>query len=357
LKEKLILHIGIHKTGSTSLQHFLFDNRSSLTAAGFYYPVEGAYYWHGQRSQSLLSHSILNKRPAYLAHVDFDMSQCISDIKRDVAASPSPQVIISSEHFSEASSTKQFASILEVFSDLFKTINIVVYLRRQDLWLESNWSQLVKDGYINMTFEEFARKEEPNNYYELVRSLADVFGKSNVIVRPFEREQFYRNDLIRDFMHVLGMDIDTSVERLTQLNTSPPVELIELLRHLNKTLTKIEGRLPYQVSANWQANGQFANFLRRLPIRYDNTKYALFTAEARKRFLAFCRESNDRVAVDFLGRESGTLFLEPEISSLPTYPGLSPERMTEITAVAMKALAKANNRLARELKASRLPQL
>src|SRR5208283_2111335 len=38
VKKRLIVHIGIHKTGSTAIQHTLFNNARQLAAHGILYP-------------------------------------------------------------------------------------------------------------------------------------------------------------------------------------------------------------------------------------------------------------------------------------------------------------------------------
>ena len=37
-KNKLFLHVGSHKTGTTAIQRFAYLNRSTLRAKGFWYP-------------------------------------------------------------------------------------------------------------------------------------------------------------------------------------------------------------------------------------------------------------------------------------------------------------------------------
>ncbi len=50
---KTVIHIGQHKTGTTSIQHYLQDNREALAQHGLYVPSEIAGY-------SNPSHFILN---------------------------------------------------------------------------------------------------------------------------------------------------------------------------------------------------------------------------------------------------------------------------------------------------------
>ena len=38
VKKRLIVHIGVHKTGSTSIQHTLFRNTGQMADRGFLYP-------------------------------------------------------------------------------------------------------------------------------------------------------------------------------------------------------------------------------------------------------------------------------------------------------------------------------
>ena len=43
MRKKVFLHIGLHKTGTTSLQRFLIDQRGPLLARGLFVPEKGAY--------------------------------------------------------------------------------------------------------------------------------------------------------------------------------------------------------------------------------------------------------------------------------------------------------------------------
>ncbi|MGH6894034.1 MAG: hypothetical protein ACREEP_17450, partial [Dongiaceae bacterium] len=48
MPSNVILHIGLPKTGSTSLQRAFFENRDQLAAHGIAYPVPGASNWNAQ---------------------------------------------------------------------------------------------------------------------------------------------------------------------------------------------------------------------------------------------------------------------------------------------------------------------
>ena len=58
----LYLHIGVHKTGSTSIQDFLFKNANLLENQGYFYPKGGSYFHRPSSSQSLLDFPYFRRR-------------------------------------------------------------------------------------------------------------------------------------------------------------------------------------------------------------------------------------------------------------------------------------------------------
>ena len=121
--KNLYLHIGLHKTGSTSIQHYLFDNRAALLKHGWYYPCEGSYYFHGERSQSYLAHAVLDRHPDYLRHeLVLNRDRCIAELQRDVSASKCENILISSEHFSYATTEEEWrGDLTEIAAKLTET--------------------------------------------------------------------------------------------------------------------------------------------------------------------------------------------------------------------------------------------
>jgi len=47
MTRRVVLHAGLHKTGTTSLQSFLFGAGEALRRNGFIYPRAGAFEWLG----------------------------------------------------------------------------------------------------------------------------------------------------------------------------------------------------------------------------------------------------------------------------------------------------------------------
>ena len=122
---KLILHFGIHRTGSTSIQRNLAANREVLKQHGFLYPhIEGVV-----SPQSL---------PAKLNVEAASLKRLFRKVEKQ-ATQETHTVILSSEDLCTLGNYKFLEDIPQKFD-----VRVVLYLRRQDLWLESWYNQHVK---------------------------------------------------------------------------------------------------------------------------------------------------------------------------------------------------------------------
>ena len=120
-KKKLFIHIGLHKTGTSSIQLFLHQNRESILSN------HGIYYMPVPKDDlAPEQHRFLNRL------MEKDESEFYAYFLKNIDVSD--KFIISSECFVEK---KIFCEKLSTLKNLFHQINILVGLRRQDYWLES----------------------------------------------------------------------------------------------------------------------------------------------------------------------------------------------------------------------------
>ena len=321
----LYLHIGIHKTGSSSIQGFLSGNSELLEKENYYYPKEGSYYHPVAKSQAPLSMMLLGKELYYLRNIPLTKIKCIQDIKKDIQQSISENVVVSSEHFRGLKNLDQIIELKNIFLPIVDNIKVLVYLRRQDLAFESEWSQNIKNGAKTLSFDDYLDGEivfaergyDRFDYSTLLNNFAQVFGADNLIVRLFEKGQLHQGCVVLDFLMQIGVKQGNySIERL---NESPSIEHLEVIRSI---VGKIESR---------EARKAFIQLIKAIPLNFDETKYSLFSNEARMAYLSRFKDSNAMVAKSFLNRDDGVLFYEPCQNSYPVYPGLSNERMSEIS--------------------------
>lgn len=280
---KLVIHAGIHRTGTTSLQRVMAANRATLAAQGVCYPGEGpnhqALAWGLFRGEA----------------------QPRDVIGRVVGAREAGQttVVLSGEDFA----IHRDLGWLRTVAAHVDT-RVVFYLRRQDHWLMSWYNQHVKWPFDRVksrmdpatflgTMEDFHWID----YERLLRRWSRVLGPERVAVGVLERGQVA--DVTADFLDRLGV-VRSALERGEEwANDSLPVHLLEVARHMG--LHDMKGGRRTKV-----LNALRDGLADKAPAGKVSTVYS--PAE-RNRVLARFAASNRAVAQQYLGRE--TLFLEP----------------------------------------------
>ena len=127
----LYLHIGMHKTATSSLQSFLLQNKEKLKNEGFYYPTEGTYYSPIEQGQHFLAHAIQGVVPDYLGkNVNFTKESCVNDIRKNISETNCNNIIVSSEHFCNVRNLGDVKTIHSVFDQVISHIKIIIYLRK-----------------------------------------------------------------------------------------------------------------------------------------------------------------------------------------------------------------------------------
>jgi hypothetical protein len=232
-KPRLILHIGMHKTGSTSLQRFFIRNRIILRALGIHYPKA-----IGPDGRRLPKHNNLflaishEKDNRGAPHPTLGPSAAqIHEIGRQLRHHPI--TVLSAEGFSGPSTAfaKAFAPLRES-ADL----RVVCFLRRQDEWVSSFYKQMVmsRDVRESHTFEQFielGRIRRHLDYAALLRSWADALGGESIRVLIYPS----RRSILADFLE--ASDLPPVLRHLpygnSLQNTARPYSYIERVRLAN----------------------------------------------------------------------------------------------------------------------------
>ena len=225
----LHLHVGVHRTATSSIQQYLGLNHRRLVPRGFLHPY-GVNRHH--RLMNRIFSGDLNA-----AEVARDLTDR-ADAKRD----PVRDVILSDEDILMRRDLSPLAGLAEGFE-----VRPVLFLRRQDSWLESWYLQNIKwqwnPGLSHVTFEEFmARRREFHwiDYRRTVEQLERLFGRDSLRLAVFERPQMPAGP-VRAFLDVIGLEPGADFEDPGERNASLSFEVSELLRCL--PLDKAPGRV------------------------------------------------------------------------------------------------------------------
>lgn len=200
--KKLFLHIGTHKTGTSSIQKALFENRSLLEDQGFYYFCTDYDLVEKHQPQQWINlHGFDEPR---LRDPD-KLIQLLGDIKHE-------NIILSTESLSWFYSEDSIRHLHQVFSDF--DVYVICYIRRQDQQLVSYLQEGSKNRHKpSAVYYQHPVVSLPDinrfdylDYNTTLTRYAEIFGKEKLIVRVFEKEKLVGGDSVSDFSNILKIE-------------------------------------------------------------------------------------------------------------------------------------------------------
>jgi hypothetical protein len=162
---RFVIDIGIQKTGSKLRQSYFAEANSLIHDLTFYYPFAGRVgNWH---------------RPLYEAVRSGDRSQLVA-VKEEASAVGAEVVILSYEEFHKFD-VAAIATVIDCLSD----VEVVVFLRRQDSFVNSFHNQLHKSHRIPIAelvkYESSLGTYDANLDYRLmIDRWGSILGSDNI---------------------------------------------------------------------------------------------------------------------------------------------------------------------------------
>lgn len=223
--DTLYLHIGLEKTGSTTLQHFLASNALELKQNGWLIPevtqtsgpnhtAVAAYALDDDSSDSAtLARARLMEKGASLGEYRRQLElQLRGEIE---AAGPIHSMIISSEDLSRLFTQAEIERLRAFLFRLARKVVVVVILRRQDLLASSRFSTLLLGRRPQAKVFQYP-EQGVLRFYDFESNIGrwiDSFGLENIRVLLYPDTQAApRFDTVERFCQVVG---------LSGLNTTP----------------------------------------------------------------------------------------------------------------------------------------
>lgn len=331
----LLLHIGTMKTGSTSLQKFLYDNAKRLEEYGWKYPyVNYELEEVGEQFINIdfQNGSVFNAswivRAEELAQANkqdwnetWDIENRFDVDTRSKQWEKTWEII--RKHLEENNvivseeliSWRNTYSFLKAAKEQYNNIKVIIYLRRQDRFWESTWNQFVKCSLVSRELDAKSLNLEKGDYYTLLNNISTIIGKDNLIVRVYEKEQLIGNDIILDFLDVLQIPGEIyDKTKITNENASLVGHTLEIKRVFNKY---IEEEIFY--GENLQPF--FSERTEAINVKQVD---GYLTKEERAWMLDYYAESNRKVAMEYLGRNLGELFGNNDLNKEKNIQELDP---------------------------------
>jgi hypothetical protein len=237
----VLLHVGVHKTGTTAIQAALADARPQLKAAGVTYPGR-------LQAQHRAALAVLGRPWGWNTRGGAVMDRSHFDKLARKTGKTSGRVVISSEFFCEAPEDVAAGVVRDLGGE---RVHVVVTLRNLGRLLPSSWQQYLKYGlttpYEQWLTDVFAAPGASKNmtptfwkrhdHGDVLQRWTDAVGADHVTVLVLENVD--RSAQFRAFAQLLDVEPDVLVSRMDLTsNRSMTAAEAELLVRLNKKVKK-----------------------------------------------------------------------------------------------------------------------
>jgi hypothetical protein len=246
-KRRLILHIGTHKTGTTTIQHLCWKNREELLENGWLYPFNGRPKYDFRPGHHHLSFAVFQKpieqRPNWAQKTtSINVTEEWYKLMEELSTYPDKNVILSSEAIGNCNKES-----IEIIKDTMCEfdVTIVIYLRNQLGFLLSAYKQrIMKSGYTQ-NFNEFIKgRIKSNHSLTMLNRWAAIFGEECINLRLFDKV-ISSTGLMQDFFNL--MELSDSIIKVMPLddreNVSPNDNTTILIRKVNTIINNINNIL------------------------------------------------------------------------------------------------------------------
>ena len=218
---RFLLHIGANKTGTSSIQRMLFENREALAAAGWEYPdFHLLYMAHHRVAYSLSRHPGQGLEGDWMAEF------------RALTADPAKRYIVSSELFFRTVDPRATAQLFPPGQT-----RVVLYLRDHLGYMMSWYAQAVQERNLTACLTDYVRLFS-QSFSSYLATWDEVYGRDHVIVRDFHRDRLTGGDARLDFLAWIdGLDPATMVLPGEESNLSISGNLLFFKKILNNYMT------------------------------------------------------------------------------------------------------------------------
>jgi hypothetical protein len=187
--DRLVLHIGDYKTGSTSIQSCLSQGSYDIAGTTVLYPTRATH--HMQLARAL---SRFRKQPI-TDTVD-------PDLVHRITTSPADLAVLSAEHFISVPPRKVREWLTLALPDLLETTQVIAYVRPHASFLLSLYAEHTKLGWTTLSFDAYLAHmlDQRNLKYHVKftrwqRNFAPGFS-----LRPMLPDALTDGDVVTDFL-------------------------------------------------------------------------------------------------------------------------------------------------------------
>lgn len=236
---KTIIHIGQHKTGTTSIQKFLQSNKDLCAENGLYIPsriagyednshfILNVYALDENRYSSKKEDIVASKGTAYMRGLKLELQRDIERTYKDAAGKGCTKVIWSNEGLYLLNSKREYERLVNLFSEYSTEVEVVCCFRDKDSYRQSYTEQLKKG--------KRSESNDPDSYRYLKQDswLFDYDRKKTLLSSTFDKHTYFlydATDNVGRFMESIGITIKGGEEYRENVTTSKRDNLRQRIR-------------------------------------------------------------------------------------------------------------------------------
>jgi len=286
------VHVGPHKSGTTSIQWFLQENRAEFLKQGYFVPEsETKRGAHHALAEGLAGLDVGEHREQLVA--------------RSVAAimeTPAQAIIISSEALEGLLRDRQ---ITEIFFNRIRQLHLepklILFPRNQPQWINSSYASSVKSFRRSDSFETAAIgfAQSLDTRFSRWIELAETHD-TELITQPFSKETL-RRGVIPDFLRSVGITSTELRDRAVRRNEAVGPFTVsvarEVLRSIGIEMTWLQAK---------KCKVELARYLREN--NWTDTGYCGLSTALARHIQEELRSDNDLFAQRLWGKSWGDVF-------------------------------------------------
>ncbi|MFN9546843.1 MAG: hypothetical protein ACK6AD_07205 [Cyanobacteriota bacterium] len=287
MTERVILHLGRPKTGTTAIQAFLRVNKSLLAENDIHYVGNLA--------------PLATPFPDYARMIQAASPEqyqvAIKGFQNVIAACQQTTFIYSNEiHYWSKKVLKAYKAAVGTLP-----LTVVLYLRRQDEDLQAQYMQRVVDPDVRETRWIDEIEKHNLNLSQLLSDYDSVFGRYELVPRIYAKSSFLHGSIFEDFFFAAGLRFPEPVaypDRSTS-NISRGRLYIEILRLANQRRPRETHALNMSKIDAWLGDEAFKS---------QSSAYSFLSKAEQNAIMEESAETNAEVARKYFSREDGILF-------------------------------------------------
>jgi len=232
-KKTFYIHVGMAKTGTSSIVHFMLSKRELLlNRHNLYLPTAGSAEPVGGRQRVSLRVRIADMLSTSPEWLDTLIEELQQNQQYNFLVSDTSSVWV---HFKKELFTRLQNALPE------HQFKIIVYVRRMDEYVKGRYVQSLKTPIPHWPVGDYQQcvnslekgfNDSPSQVYisKLLKEYQDLVSPENVIIQIYDKSRFVEKNLITSFFELLGISFANDVDTAIHVNKSSLLpEIVPLL--------------------------------------------------------------------------------------------------------------------------------